>query len=401
MNSKQIIAILSAALIMITLSCTRDVTGHQIRFQVVSALPGNTASTKTAYSGYDASGNPIDNNSANERIDWVDGDCIRIYSPQAVLQNGTSHYADYSVNGDPSVVIVGGSYLSRASISPYSDANALQWGSGKHEFYAVYPIPTSPSSFVNGNLAFTIPEEQNYVLDMSYAPMLAKTTNVTPGASEVNFTFYPQFTAYAFSINKGQSTSISINSFTLSSEDAGTYLSGAFTVSADNYNLPQVSDGNSQISVAFSPSMILDTETPSLSFVVLALPFEATSLKLTFETEEFGNLSLRLKYASGTPITFLPKKKYHIYGMTFPSFIPAEFADEDAILWNYTVQVCDQIVWSTLAWTGDNVGWAEVLGINDNMYWDNSNHTLQPSVGDSIEWEDGGSGASLDTIEWE
>ena len=78
---------LSAVLSMsLASSCTKGLFGTSgITFSARSSVPDIT---KTAYG--EVSGSQYS-------INWEDGDIIRIYSPQASLLDGATHYADYSV----------------------------------------------------------------------------------------------------------------------------------------------------------------------------------------------------------------------------------------------------------------------------------------------------------------
>ena len=110
--------------------------------------------TKTSYSDTDENGQTLGSSSQRERIDWAAGDRIRIYSPQALREESTDHWADYSVTD----VTAAANAVSRAAISPVS--KGLAWGSGKHYFYGMYPSPGSaPSGFAfsNGSMTGVIP----------------------------------------------------------------------------------------------------------------------------------------------------------------------------------------------------------------------------------------------------
>ena len=142
-------ALAAAALLLLLSCCTKfwNPAGREIRFEsesggyaglsaskvseLLASLTGSTT-TKTVFSDSTYS----DSGVRYERIDWSEGDVIRVYSAQALMGDGTTHYADYTVTG----VDNSGAY-SRGSLRSTA-ANGLQWGTQQeHLFYAMYPSP--------------------------------------------------------------------------------------------------------------------------------------------------------------------------------------------------------------------------------------------------------------------
>ena len=194
--------------------------------------------TRTEYSGKDGSGwITTSSKGGYERIDWVGGtDEIRILCVAANSgQFDSGHSDDYTI-GTPSEAGI----KSTASIRP-SNGNALKWGTGTHNFYAMYPAPgmvsnyafptadrtvsasnavlepTTTSGAATARLTGYIPAEQNvyyvagssqgtsfneYKANMNYAYMYAgKSVNPSSSGSvsgSVTLTFYPLVTTFEF-----------------------------------------------------------------------------------------------------------------------------------------------------------------------------------------------------------
>ena len=106
--------------------------GSAIKFSAVTR--SNAAVTKTAYTGEVFGG--------SERIDWNNGDVIRIYSNNAVRNNDDSyHWADYTV-GSFETVTETGIKMSKADISAGAPDVGLAWTDAtSYDFYGIYPVP--------------------------------------------------------------------------------------------------------------------------------------------------------------------------------------------------------------------------------------------------------------------
>ncbi len=347
-------------------SCTKaGRPGGAISFQAVSKAEGTT---KTEYSGV-VSG-------TKERIDWVVTDNIRIYCAAApVVGNESQHYYDYAVKEVKTQTSV---YESRATITPSDGGNGLTWGTGAHTFYAMYPA-TGDVLKTNGDFSGTIPatqtviqkaETQTWQPNMSMAYMLAKTTK-SGVENSVNLSFKPKFTAFSFTVGKGQNESVSISSVTLQSSSSA--LAGDYTIAAAayddpaSYTLPEASDANKTITLTFNLSL---TVTADVTFTVLALPGELTDMSVTFIGPEIGTRTLALSSADGVPMTFEPCKKYRLTGIRFPKLEEVNFGED--VLWDFAVVVEeDPITWGVDLGT-DLVDWDHSVGTQDieNITWE-------------------------------
>ena len=112
--------------------------GDEIIFGVRAGFENGDPKTRTDYSGQTYTVKVGEKTTYFERIDWIDGDKIEIYSPEAT--NGpTSHYTITSITtGDENAGDTGkgSDYAQLARIGD----SALRWnGDGTHNFYAMYP----------------------------------------------------------------------------------------------------------------------------------------------------------------------------------------------------------------------------------------------------------------------
>lgn len=167
--------------------------------------------TKVAYSGQ-TEGN-------FERIDWKDGDRIRVFSNKALTwkRDGSAGnpQATYVIKGN---TVTADGRFSRANVSVVNsqDEGGLQWDEtvGEHIFMALYPdqMPSGASSFVYGpagkrfpcSFNTVQPHSQSGTSDMSYAYLFARTKVNRAQTREVKLSFYPLFTAFEFQLVDGE-----------------------------------------------------------------------------------------------------------------------------------------------------------------------------------------------------
>ena len=300
-------------------SCQKDFSNKAVRF---SAQTRPEASfTKTAYSGITGS---------KERIDWMSGDVIRMYSDKA-RTSGSQDYADYTVDESS---ITAASQYSQTKLS----GSGLMWGDGlgSYHFWGIYPahVLDSGTGTVSG-LSISATQDVSdgrktetadatiFAPDMSSAWMLADTPGVTEGASNFTMDFYPAFTAFQFSLASQFATTITVKSFTLTSADtdiAGTFGATLAAAGATTYDCPAT--GSHSISVSFGTGVDI-TNTKALQFTVLALPRNIPNLSITFVVDVNGSeitRTLALKTVSPDAfITFDKCKKHKINGLVLPS----------------------------------------------------------------------------------
>ncbi len=179
------------------------------------ATSPNSVSSNTWYSGKLVGGD-----SKKERIDWVVNDEILVASQEC---EGTLKSYRYKVNK-----VTPDGARSIATLVQYDYGNGLQWGTGKHNFYAIYPSPATSGAPTVNNLTLTtaagantgckvtavIPDAQTLTMeqdtlrpDMRYAYMYA-TTSASP-TGPVSLAFSPIVTAFQFSVTTDKDTKVS------------------------------------------------------------------------------------------------------------------------------------------------------------------------------------------------
>lgn len=295
----------------------------------------NLPSTKTIYSGEETTVG----SKTYERIDWVPGDLIRVYSNVATTPSN-GKYADYKVTG-----ATASGRKSKATITNVAE-HGLIWGDGINKFYAMYPSPSTEgvpsdtdfsisSDGLHATITGSIPPTQwvtkgsttnpcdtVYQPDMRYAYMWADFQSQR--GQTVDLEFHPAVTALEFTVCNNQSEAININSVGLCSKLSP--LTGHMEVlmGLDNSGVPSISQSTlawehgvtDTITVKFAPSGSVVTVNPgkSVSFTVLTVPHNISGLDVTIKGSRGGEAfskKLELKDDSGYVI-FLGSKKYHI-----------------------------------------------------------------------------------------
>jgi len=307
------------------------------RFIRFTAVTGDHVGTRVKYSGV------VDN--GYERIDWVAGDQIRIYSDNAT--HGSDNYFDYTVRADGTAD--GRKSTSEIGYGSSTTEAGLEWGEDQltYTFWGVCPVPPSTASFTTTNNKLTgldIPSAQTVsktsesgAVHITYAPsmskswLLAKKAGVNEGQSEeLTLLFYPAFTAFEITIKGLESTNLLVKSFTLSS--ASTAISGTFdatiaeTASSavyDNFFAESAATGK-KVTVSFGSGETINDQT-DLTFTVFTLPRTLNDLSIEFVFEIDGvdvTRKLDLKKEVNSVMTFIPFNacsKHKITGLALPS----------------------------------------------------------------------------------
>lgn len=313
--------------------------GTQIRFSAVTVPEPRT---KTAYTG-DRTGGP-------ERINWVVGDKIRIYSSEAACNNdGTYHWADYQV----STITTPSAQYSKASTLDvvHSTRGGLAWeGDGTYNFYSIYPAPSADEAApgtVRGTsgtpFACTIPAAQTGTATTVEAIVTGANTTVyypsmenaylvaydsQSNGNDITLDFEPAYTAFHISAGAGSApeTAKEIKSVTLTS--ASTALNGAYTAYYNSdWNYGITGTGLATTFTFTGGNYTIPVE-GKVEFVIFALPQQLGGLTLTFTLADDTTRSLKLKKntpdagtdASGF-INFAPCKKHYISGLLIPGSV--------------------------------------------------------------------------------
>ena len=280
---------------------------------VVFGVGAGNMETRTVYGDV-----KTENNKKIQAINWVAGDRIRVYSPDATRGNlgNAAHWNDYTVTP------VSGTENKGTLACVQSPGLAWQ-DNGNHTFYSVYPSPgttegVSPDG-INGAFSFTMPATQLVTDEMEYAFMTAaakEDAGVSGDAVELDF--YPAYTAFEFILKADQQ--VTLKSFTLSAiGDDAPALTGAFTVTYNGTTPAYASTGTGKtITIADMANTVIDATHPA-SFKVFCLPQLLSHLKIQFTVRGQGwtkdeTRSLLLNYADGSPVEFAPRKIHKISG---------------------------------------------------------------------------------------
>ena len=373
-------------------SCQKNVQpGTLIRFH---ASAHRQADTKTVYGNIDGSSQDY------QALNWVEGDLVCIYCPQASLKDAPdTHVENYRV-----VSVTADGTSSVAGIMSDSGSGLL-WGTANpHYFYGIYPADTiTPGSGSGMSVSGTIPAAQFLTWsgtvgapDMSLAYMYASATSAPEESVEMGFV--PEFTAFQFEISPdSRGTAIDLTAFELSTSDTAHPLAGTFTLSG-----VAGSESIAFTGTATSISVPLDVTLPvgeTLVLTVFVLPQDVNSLTISFTGNQIGTRSLALS-RNKEPLTFLACRKYRVYGLTFP-YINGIIAQGEDIDWNGSIDVTsggETITWggqSSIVGEGtdaENVLWGGMASITgnggnaENVSW-NGMTSQGNNVGENVNWE--------------
>lgn len=226
--------IIAGALALMATGCSDDVinagknpakTGDEVQFGL--SLPGK--GSRTVYGEETSTGFPIY---------WVNGDKVRVASPQCLSGRNSAEYA----------VAVNSATQNYATNMTHTGEYGVQWGKAETaDFYSIYPSSASTSLEVSGEgvtttlhvdatqFASTTDKGTSYYAqpaEMGNVVMYAKTAGVTSG-STVELQYTPFSTVLEFEINvpsepvAGKQTEITIQSLTLTAP-TGTTIAGDF-----------------------------------------------------------------------------------------------------------------------------------------------------------------------------
>jgi len=325
--------------------------GRQVQFEVSSR---SDVKTKTSYSDafYTEGGRNF------ERINWVTGDQIRIYSSNtAKVSSNIGDYYDYSIAS-----VTPNDRRSDAKLTQPAAGEGLIWVDDPYDvtFYGTYPPMERLYENDNKTLLYftgmSIPSAQAPAWsgrvgtpDMSYAYMVSAPATFQGTAVDgetvpkMHMDFYPLFNAFYF-VLASQDNEIQLNSLTLTSANASSYLSGSFkytvnTLTASGPTVTGVShvgDNGTGVSVNF-PSGTKISATDSVKVTVLTLPPQSgtaiSNLTLTINYDDGRVAELPLKYSNGNPLQFPAFHKARITGLAMKGGVNWRLKVDD-LPWN-------------------------------------------------------------------
>lgn len=295
--------------------------GEAVRFKATSAFP----TTRTAYSGKVTDG--------IERIDWIPGESILIWSDNAAdrndVDNNVASPAKHAVYQIQDVTESG--VQSKATLSNAPGENGLVYvkGEDSYKFWGISPVTSGTP--VAGQASFEIKAAQQMAgsasvednvttlpADMSNAWLVAAVEGAKEG-STVEIPFYPAFTAFEFTFegDKEYEGNINVTKVELVSDTklAGNVVATLAPNGASTYACTSTSDP------AFTfPAETYVSQTQKVVFTMFAMPQKIVGLKLRIyakidgeETSFTGTMK-----KNGNPIEFDACKKYRIKGVAVP-----------------------------------------------------------------------------------
>lgn len=328
---KIIKAIIAGAVLVALSSCVNEFTAEvgEIKFGVNTTY-GNGPATKTEYSGKDQNNNSICSTSTKERINWLSTDKVRILCQQASRVSGSEKYDDYMIV----LGAEGSDETHTASLAPLP--NGLQWGTGDHDFYAVYPsaIQSNYSSIVpegsGARIGGYIPSSQTATLDghifkpdMDFAYMYAVKTGV-PAKGTVALDFKPLVTTLEFTLltRDGNAITSNLTTVKLSSSQSGSKLAGDFVAHLTSSGLTPVSprditNGSNEIVLTLPGGGVQLSTTDAYTVTFLCLPLAQTELTLTLGFADGTVRTLELK-DNDSWVTVEACKKTYIWKLDAP-----------------------------------------------------------------------------------
>ena len=249
--------IMTLALTFLFAGCSEDELtkgpGAQVGDEVQFGLSLSNLDTRTVYGEETKTGFPIY---------WVNGDKVRVASPQCLSGRNTAEYQ---------IAVASTTQNYATSMTKTGDAG-VQWGNAATaDFYSIYPSSASTSLVVSGNtvtttlhvdatqFASTTDNGTSYYAqpaEMGNVVMYAKTAGVTSG-STVELHYTPFSTVLEFEltaptqITGTQKSEITIQSLTLTAP-TGTTIAGDFGFNFDGPSItPAATGGSNSITMHF------------------------------------------------------------------------------------------------------------------------------------------------------
>lgn len=355
MMNKHLWVLLSAGLVLSLTGCEKEPSNNlgdpqEVRF---SAGIENAPKTKTAYSG---EGTGEAGNLSWERINWVEGDPLLIWSDYAYAKNQetTKRSAHYAVGKPEKVDKKTAPYPNQSwsIINDYVDMGLLFDDAHKdaYSFWSIYPAvaaieePAGGTGADANKVQFAIENAQqkhgdivtktedgiqkdSLLPDMMKAVMLAAAEGIEYNG-EVEFKYYPAFTAFEFTLSSLEGE-MGLSKIALSSNSdlAGTVLATVKSETRTNTGVGndigastyEYSSTSKEIVFTFPENTVI-SENHYLVFTVFALPQDIQRLKLSFYGEDLNTPISEgtLKY-QGEDITFGACQKHCIRGIKIPS----------------------------------------------------------------------------------
>ena len=312
--------------------------GDNVEFRARAGYENNGGSdTRTVYTGetYEFDGKTY------ERVDWEEGDQIRIFCKEAQNPAEGVNYSDYKIVRHENAAGKDYGYLERVNSN-----GSLQWGdpSQEHTFYAFYPSPAQNSQLeMSGDkakgvvpmeqtpLEITSTNDKDFVAkpNMNYAFMTAKAVMKPGSGNEVNLSFKSMVTALELELQGPDQQTVELTDIRISSDTEN--LTGPFTcdldkVATDGYpdcTILSTTDDRHTVNVSLvdkktgNPFRLIGGQT--LKVTVFLLPLDDyQALKISLQTAK-GIKSHDLTAKDGSPMIIKSHLKNLVQNIQVPS----------------------------------------------------------------------------------
>ena len=327
-------ALLFAGALILAAGCGKDIfsqkfsrnPGEEVVFGVNAT---SEVGTRTEYRNVTTY--PTQSGKKIQPIDWIQGDMLRIYSPDCARASWAQpqHWADYKIKSVDNTATNG---VSKGTLENVGEVGLAWEDNGNHKFYAIFPSPaTDEGNEPDGTLgkfSFTIPAAQTEAAQMQYAYMTAAASadgGVTGDA--VNLDFYPAFTAFKFDITAEEPTIF--HDFEMESTTEN--LAGTCTVTYSGLTPTYGCTGTTKkITVDLDDKSV--AANGSFEMIIFASPKDLKNLTIRFtvstpnSTNPARTNSLELKYSdnpsdpanAGKTVTFAGTKMHVLKGLVTP-----------------------------------------------------------------------------------
>ena len=402
---------LAAAAMLLYTGCNEfnaGIPGTEVVF-AADTYYDNGIETRTSYSG-----ELIGTTQKYERIDWINGDRIRIYSPEATHRYETTrHWSDYNIDASSIEINSNDRKESKARIVNDDGQWGLVWGDeSTYSFYAFYPSPTktgvySGLTMTDASVTAPLPTTQTmgagreirddrydshkrvvYDPDMNLAYMYAARTGVSSGAT-VDLPFKPLMTAFEIILGNDNTNPLVVKDIFLFTDNSGSNLTGTFSATINANNTATVSSTVTSAShelhvglpeFANGGTLTINKGKP-ITFTLFALPIDIQHLGLKLKLADDSYMSIEFKYSStlgGGWYPFLACRKYRITNVNTP--------EEETF--TYDIEVFDPVTGELIGVTENPItlyGHESVGGDFSVRSYRTSN--LQPSVYQPVLWK--------------
>lgn len=342
---KLLLTLASLGMLVAAAGCTKLLTRYSRAFGadiVFGSSRSGGSNTRVAYSGFVGS-------DKYERIDWLEGDKLRIWCSEA--SEPACHYADYLVSVG---TVTSDGRSSSAKIELEQGKIGLRWGEPgtTHHFSSLCPAPGSGvegTSVGEGSVTCVLPSLQtfsdklilpaaaggdsvvfapnpNYIYLAGYAEAEAAQEGGEGEGEAINIYYDPAITTFEFILhNNYESQSVmTVKQVGITTSKGDNVLSGTYTVDVRGISLKDSLDTGAIGDITGgSPTLSMEFKDPvtvpygkTITFTLFAHPkYDITNLTFWFYDSEGCKRSFGFKYADKSWVKFTAFHKSVLKGI--------------------------------------------------------------------------------------